>query len=285
MRRLIGFTAGLAVLALAPAASAGHMAYLAPLTFAPHRDMVTVQAAMSEEAHMFVPDFPIRGAGDFMVTGPDGVAAKITSVTVLKEMAIVEAPLASEGTYRISSGERDGRSAKWARIDGVWRMVRGAGGPPRPSPPPGEAPRAEGPIDEAAVPAGAETLQSISTQRADLYVTRGAPKAFPKPVGQSLEIAPLSHPNDLYAGDAFRFQVLVDGQPAVGATLSIVRANDAYAAQHFTWSGTTKGGAGEAVTFDQPGVYVIQAQYPPRVEGAAPVAKSMTATLTFEVSR
>jgi hypothetical protein len=285
MRRLIGFAAGLTVLASGAAAHAGHMPYLAPLTFAPHRDMVTVQAAMSEEAHMFVPDFPIRGAGDFTVIGPDGVATKIASVTMLKEMAILEAPLPSEGTWRISTGERAGRSAKWAKIDGVWRMVRGAGGPPRPAPPPGEAPRADGPIDEAALPAGAETLTSVGTLRADLYVTRGAPKAFPKPVGQGLEIAPVSHPNDLYAGDAFRFQVLNDGQPVAGAQLSIVRAGDAYAAQHFTWSGASRGGAGEAVTFDQPGVYVIQAQYPPRVEGAPPSAKSMTTTLTFEVSR
>lgn len=285
MRRLIGFAAGLTVLALGSAASAGHMAYLAPPTFAPHRDMVTVQAAMSEEAHMFVPDFPIRGAGNFTVTGPDGVPAKVGSVTELKEMALVEAPLPGEGTYRISTGERAGRSARWAKIDGVWRMVRGAGGPPRPTPPPGEPARADGPIDEAAVPTGAEALTSVGTLRADLYVTRGAPKTFPKPVGQGLEIAPISHPNDLYAGDSFRFQVLNDGQPVAGAQLTIVRAGDAYAARHFTWSGATKGGAVEAVTFDQPGIYVVQAQYPPRVEGGAPSSKSMIATLTFEVSR
>lgn len=280
MRRVAGLMAGLGVLAAATSAAAGHMAYLAPLTFAPKRDLVTVEAGMSEEAHMFVPDFPIRGAGDFTVTGADGEPVRITAVTALREMAVLEAPLPAEGTYRISTGERPGRSAKWAKIDGAWRMVRPAGAPAGPPRPPGA-----GPIDESALPTGAEVMTSEAFLRADLYVTRGAPQAVPKPVGKGLEIAPVNHPNDLYAGDALKFQVLNDGQPVAGALLTVVRANDAYADEHFSWSGISQAGAPEAVTLARPGVYVLQAQYPQRTEGGPPLARSATTTLTFEVTR
>lgn len=275
-----GVVAGLGVLAPAGGAAAGHMAYLAPLTFAPKRDVVTIEAGMSEEAHMFVPDFPIRGAGDFTVTGADGQVAKVTAVTTLREMAVLEAPLPAEGTYRISTGERPGRSAKWAKIEGAWRMVRPAGAPAGPPRPPGAG---AGPIEESALPPGAEVMTSESFLRADLYVSRGAPQSLPKPVGKGLEIAPLNHPNDLYAGDALKFQILNDGQPVAGALLTIVRANDAYADEHFTWSGVSQT-EGQAVSVAKPGVYVLQAQFPQRVEGAPPLARSATTTLTFEVT-
>ena len=44
-------------------------------------------------------------------------------------------------------------------------------------------------------------------------------------------------------------------------------------------------GAG-AVTFAQPGAYVLEVHYPIRAEGASePVARSSVYTLTFEVTR
>src|SRR3546814_2720569 len=50
----------------------------------------------------------------------------------------VEAPLPADGTYRITTGERSGRSVKMAKIDGSWLAVR----QPRPGQPrSGQAPR------------------------------------------------------------------------------------------------------------------------------------------------
>jgi hypothetical protein len=285
MHRAAGWAA-LAVVLAATQASAGHMPYLEPKTFGPRRDVVTVEAAMAEEATLFVPDFTIRGSGDYAVTDPSGATRKIEGVTTLKELAIFEAPTPTEGTYRITSGERAGRSGKLAKIDGVWRNVRPAGGPPRS--PDGAAPPANGPIEEAQIPAGAEVMTTQSYLKADVYVSRGAPTATAlKPTGQGLEIAPVTHPNEAFAGEAFKFRLLVDGQPLANAPFTVSKAREGYEPQRFTTGGAAGAAGAAAVTLAKPGIYVIQVQNPVRVEGQPPVpaAKSLTTTLTFEVTR
>lgn len=286
MRRAAGWAA-LAVVLAAAQASAGHMPYLEPKTFGPRRDVVTVEAAMAEEATLFVPDFTIRGSGDYVVTDPTGASRKIDGVTTLKELAIFEAPTPIEGTYRITSGERAGRSGKLARIDGVWRNVRPAGGPPRP-PEAAAPPRADGPIDEAQIPAGAEVMATQSYLKADVYVSRGAPTAAAlKPTGQGLEIVPETHPNEAFAGEAFKFRLQVDGQPLADAPFTVSKAREGYEPQRFTTGGRAGPDGAAQVVLAKPGVYVIQAQTPARVEGQPPVpaARSLTTTLTLEVTR
>ncbi len=285
-------------LALAQAATA-HTPYLKPTTFAPDRAFVTVEAALSE-GNFFIPDFPLRGAGDYWATGNTGAPVKAETVTPLKEFVAVEVALPADGTYRISTGERPGRSAKWAKVDGTWRMVRPAGAPagapPRPDgaarpagAPPAEASRAAGPrlIDEAAVPAGAETMTAQSYLRAETYVTRGAPnRGALKPTGQGVEIEPVTHPNEVFAGDAFKFRLLNDGKPLPGVDFSIARAGDAYSEKRYAYAGKTDAAGAAAVTFAQPGAYVLETHYPGRAEGASePIARSTVYSLTFEVTR
>ncbi len=294
MRRAAGWAA-LVVVVAATQASAGHMPYLEPKTFGPRRDVVTVEAAMAEEATLFVPDFTIRGSGDYAVTDPSGATQKIEGVTTLKELAIFEAPTPTEGTYRITSGERAGRSGKLAKIDGVWRNVRPAGGPPRPpeggspaKPSEGAAAPANGPITEDQIPTGAEVMTTQSYLKADVYVSRGAPTASAlKPTGQGLEIAPVTHPNEAYAGEAFKFRLLVDGQPLANAPFTVSKAREGYVPQRFTTGGAAGADGAASITLAKPGVFVIQVQNPVRVEGQPPVpaAKSLTTTLTFEVTR
>jgi hypothetical protein len=232
------------------------------------------------------------------VTGNSGAPVKATSVTPLKEYVAVEADLPTEGTYRISTGERAGRSAKWVKIDGAWKMVRTAGGPggggPRPpgAGAPGAGPGPGGPgggrfVEESAVPAGAETMTSQSFIRAETYVTRGAPsRGALAPTGQGLELDAITHPNEIFVGDAFKFRMLDGGKPVPGLEFNISRANDAYSEKRYGNAGKTDAAGAAAVTFDQPGAYVLQAQYPVRTEGSAePLARSTVYTLTFEVTR
>lgn len=285
MRRVAGWAA-LAVAMAATQAVAGHMPYLEPKTFAPRRDVVTIEAAMAEEATLFVPDFTIRGTGDYQVTDPTGTTRKIEGVTTLKEVAIFEAPTPAEGTYRITTGERAGRQGKIAKIDGVWRNVRPAGAPNRP--PEGAPPNPNGPIDEAQIPAGAEVMTTTSFLKAEVYVTRGAPNAAAlKPTGQGLEIVPVTHPNEAYAGEAFKFRLLADGQPLGGVPFTVSKAREGYEPQRFTTGGTAAADGAAEITLAKPGIYVIQVQNPVRVEGQPPVpaARALTTTLTLEVTR
>ena len=295
MRRAAGWAA-LVVVVAATQASAGHMPYLEPKTFGPRRDVVTVEAAMAEEATLFLPDFTIRGSGDYAVTDPSGATKKIEGVTTLKELAIFEASTPTEGTYRITSGERAGRSGKLAKIDGIWRNVRPAGGPPRPpeggappaKPPEGAAPPSNGPIAEEQIPAGAEVMTTQAYLKADVYVSRGAPTATAlKPTGQGLEIVPVTHPNEAFAGEAFKFRLLVDGQPLANAPFTVSKAREGYEPQRFTTGGAAGADGAASITLAKPGVYVIQVQNPVRVEGQPPVpaSKALTTTLTFEVTR
>lgn len=256
-------------------AAAAHTPYLRPTTFAPERPYVTVEAALGEI--FFVADFPIRTAGDYFVIGPDGAAAKVDSVTTLKAFAAFDADLPAEGTYRITTGERLGRTSKWVKIDGAWKLVR-------PANVGGGASRF---VAESAIPPGAETMTGQSFQRVETYVTRGAPtKAALKPTGQGFELEPVTHPNEAFAGEPFKFRLLMDGKPVPGATFNVQRGGDAYVESRFSFSGATDAAGAGMLTLAQPGVYVLEADYPARAEGAAsPVAKSFQYVLTFEVTR
>jgi hypothetical protein len=269
-------------------AAAAHAPYLLPTTFAPERPFVTVEAAMAEI--LFVPDFPIRTAGDYWVIGPDGAAAKAGGVATLKEFAAFDAALPAEGTYRITTGERAGRISRWVKIDGAWKMVRPAGpaapggevGRPQPAPPGGENRF----VEESAVPPGAETMTSQSVSRAETYVTRGAPtRTALKPAGLGLELEPITHPNEAFAGEPFKFRLLMDGKPLPGAGFTVVRGGDLYAESRFSVSAAADAAGAGAITLAQPGVYVLEADYPARTEGSAPVARSAQYVLTFEVTR
>lgn len=304
MRRTAAFAALVSGLVLAGSAAA-HTPYLAPNTFAPSRAYVTVQAGVAD-SYYFISDFPIRGEGDFVATGPSGATVKAENLAVLKEYAAFDVAVPEAGTYRISTGERAGRQAKWVKIDGAWKMVRPAGGPggggrgpggpgagpgatPRPGGegggPPGGASRF---VEESAIPAGAETMTSVGYTRTETYVTKGAPnRAALKPTGQGFELEPITHPNEIYAGEAFKFRLLNNGQPVTGVTFEIQHAGDAYADKKFSYDGKTGADGAAAVTLAQPGVYVLETSYPVRTEGAPaePVARSGAYTLTFEVTR
>ena len=186
----------------------------------------------------------------------------------------------TEGTYRISTGERGGRSTRWVKIDGAWKIVRPAGAPARG----GGAGRF---VEEKDVPAGAETMTSTSYIRSETYVTRGAPdRGALKPTGKGFEVEPITHPNEVFAGEAFKFRLLNDGRPIPGVAFSIAKAGDAYAETRYASNGKSDAAGAASVTFEQPGVYVLQAGYPARVEGATePTPRSTNYTLTFEVTR
>lgn len=276
--RLTKVVAGvLGAFVMAQAAAAAHTPYLKPTNFGPDRAFVTVEAALGES--FFAPDFPIRSAGDYWVTGPSGVPAKADAVTALKEFTAIEVSLPAEGTYRISTGERAGRTTTWARIDGAWRIVRAAGGEPgRPADPSRF-------VEAAAVPPDAKTVTSQSVSRAETYVSRGAPtREALKPAGQGLELDPVTHPNEIFAGEAFKFRMLMDGKPLPGVAFTVARGGDAYADSRYAFAGHTDATGAGAVTFAQPGVYLLEADYP--APGASdPGPRAAQYTLTFEVTR
>lgn len=242
---------------LAPAASA-HSPYLLPNLFTVEkRDHVTVEAAFTEA--FFTPDVAMK-SDDYHLVGPDGAKLALTPV-YLKDLAVLEVPLAADGTYRISTGARVGRTAKAYLKDGQWEFLE-----------PGEAP-----------PAGAEAVDMLSLTRADTYVTRGKPDAAAlTPLGRGLEIVPVTHPAEAAAGAAVSFRLLFEGQPLAGQPILLHRDGETLAGKAPVEVRTGTDG-GFAVTPSDPGIYLVMTRH--RVGPAEPGTphRSFTATVSFEV--
>ncbi|MET0181751.1 MAG: DUF4198 domain-containing protein, partial [Caulobacterales bacterium] len=233
----------------------------------------------------------------------DGARAPITSAMNYRQLTTAEASLATPGTYRITTGQRAGRTARQALVGGVWRPVRAApaappaGATPSPAqlqPPMRQAPRAQegeedaGPILESELPRRARIVETTNVLIAETYVSRGAPtQGALAPTGQGFELRPVTHPNAIFVDEGFTFELLNDGRPIPGLHVSAVRGGDPYAAQRTTGEATTDLQGRATLTLAQPGIYVLETRYPAREPGtrAAPAAKSYTYSLTFEVTR
>lgn len=161
---------------------------------------VTLDAAFAEE--FFTPELAFAGS-EFRVTGPDGVARALDKVEVLKLRTVVEHALPkADGTYRFSTGRRHGAVFRTYELDGKKVTTRDAA---------------------AAIPAGANVLSDFQAiTRAETYLTAGKPdNAALAAHGQGLELVAQTHPNDLYAGEPVRFQVLFEGKPVPDIALAL----------------------------------------------------------------
>lgn len=273
MRRTLLALTGVIAVAAASGAAAAHRPYLAPTSFSPTRDFVTVHAGLTEGA-LFVADLPLRATGDFLLTSPDGATSKAGPGVVLKEYTYLEAALPAEGTWRISTGDRPGRTFKFAKVGGKWAQIGAAGEPGMAT------------VAENAIPAGAERMDALRFTKAEAYVTRGKPSTGAlKAQGKGFELTPAANPTETFVGKPFRFTFTSDGKPAAGQAFVVERAGDAYAAKKFMVEGRTDAQGRGELTFKEPGIYLLQSTY----EGAGrpggqPAASTVFYSLAFEVT-
>ncbi len=294
-----------AVMAAVLAVGAGHAAsahtpYLLPNAFDAERDHVTLEGSLTEDAY-FSPDIALKTTA-YVETLPNGRTQIVAPAAMLKDLALVEAPLDATGTYRFSTGQFVARTNKMALIDGKWVMVRPAGGRDNHEPDHasgadghggekhGEHPHGDGPhgVSEADVPAGAKTMLVEGVLTAETYVSKGAPtQAALATSGKGLELAPVTHPDSIYVDQGFAFKFLLDSAPAAGVPISVYRSGDAYDEKRITAEVKTDATGAAKVSFERPGVYLLTAHYPSEahVEGAAPAARTYVYSLTFEVTR
>jgi len=258
-RLTAGLLAGV-MLALNSGAALAHSPYLRPNVFdATGRDHVTVEASFTEE--VFASEVVMRS--DFYhVVGPNG-DTPIGAVTYLRDVAVFEANTPVDGTYRLSSGPRQGRTAQmYQSADGAWKMVGEEDGPPPPN-------------------ATLVDVQSITV--ADVYVTRGAPTAEAlQPSGRGLELQPITHPSDIIAGEDATFQLLLNGQPLAGADVTVFREAGRWDGRKVEANLTTGPDGRFTIKATDPGAYMTLIRHRMAAPAGSPTPYvSYSHTLTF----
>lgn len=201
---------------------------------------VTIDAAVSNELFYF-DHVPLRLA-NLNVTGPDGAPVQPQNTATGKYRSTFDLNLKKPGTYRIAL-VNNAVFASWTE-NGQQKNWRGA---------------AEAFAKE--VPKDAPGLQvSQMASRVEVFVTSGKPtRDALTPTGMGLELIPISHPNDLVAGEAATFQLLVDGKPAAGLEVTIIPGGIRYRDQLHEQKLTTAADGKVTATFKEPGMYWINA--------------------------
>ena len=202
--------AALAILSLAGSAQA-HRAWMLPSTFtlSGENQWVTVDGAVSN--NLFYPNHNALRLDSLSITGPDGAPVEAQNAVTGKYRSAFDVKLEKEGTYRISSGG-DGYNASWEE-NGERKRWRGNA----------ETLKSEG------IEAKPDVEISRSIRRVETFVTLGSPTTSVFAAeGVGLELKPVTHPNDIFAGETVTFQFLVDGKPAEGVEVDIIRGHDRY---------------------------------------------------------
>jgi len=261
MRRPILSAVLLAGATLAGAAQA-HSPYLLPSTFdVTDRKLVTVQGSFTES--FFSPEVVMKSDA-WAVIGPDGARRPLTAVN-LRELALVEVPTEAAGTYRVTTGQRVGRTAKAVLVKGEWTFLE----------------------DPAKAPAGTTPVDMQSLTLAEVYVTRGALNAAAlAPIGKGLEFVAVTHPSSIFTGQAAQFVVLFDGQPVKGQAITLHAGDDRYAETKAPPVSLVSDDQGRfTVKVERSGVYQLQARHRVAPTPTDPVGHSYTYALTFESLR
>ncbi|MBF8177875.1 DUF4198 domain-containing protein [Herminiimonas contaminans] len=188
-----------------PMAANAHRAWMLPsaTVLSGNEPWVTVDAAVSNDLFYFEHN-PLRLDG-LAVIAPDGSAAAVENKSTGKYRSTFDVKLAQKGTYKLTM-VNDGLSASY-KVGTENKRWRGS---------------AETFAKE--VPADAKDLNvSRNQSRMEVFVSSGKPSdTVLKPTGAGLELVPITHPNDLFAGDTSNFRFLLDGKPAADIEVTVI---------------------------------------------------------------
>lgn len=255
-----------AALALPIGAAEAHRSWLLPsaTVLSGEDPWVTVDAAVSNDLFYFE-HFPMPLDG-LTIMAPDGSTAKAENPARGRYRSTFDVRLVAPGTYRIAVAAET-LSAQW-REAGQTRRWRGTR----------EAFARE-------VPAGADDLRvTLGQRRVESFVTRGKPTdSVLRPLNEGLEMVPITHPNDLAAGEPARFRLLLDGKPAGGVDVAVVPGGNRYRDQLGETKVTTAADGGFEITWGPAGMYWVSASVRDQNSGLPGVARNASYAATLEV--
>lgn len=252
---------------LTPFAAQAHKVWLLPsqTVNSGNAPWVTVDAAVSNDLFNFN-HVPVR-MESIVITAPDGSRVEAQNPATGRYRSVFDVELKQTGTYRIAS-VNEGLFASWKEN--------------------GEAKRWRGKAEEFAEKVPQNAAELAVTQifnRVETFVSNGAPNQTALALsGRGLELEAITHPNDLAAGEAARFRLMLDGQPASGLEIEIVRGGTRYRNAQEEIKLTTDAKGEFSVTWPHAGLYWLEVTHQ---DDKASVAQAknrrMAYVATFEV--
>jgi Nickel uptake substrate-specific transmembrane region. len=273
MKHLLGFTAGAALAVLAAVPASAHRQWLLPSSTIVSGDdvWVTVDAAVSNDLFYFEHQ-PLR-LDAVKAWAPDGSEARIENAATGRYRSTFDVHLTQRGTWRIASVS-DGLVGSYELGGKTERLPRGTT------------------LANLAMrlPAGAANVKTAeSSSRNEIFVTVGEPTtSLFTPSGKGIELAPVTHPNDLFAGETAIFQFLLDGKAAAGLPVTVIPGGIRYRDQLGQIDLVTDAEGKVEVTWPEAGLYWLNVTTPRtggdagEAEAAAPKRRASYAT-TLEV--
>ena len=240
-----------AALISVPAMLSAHRFWMLPsgTVFSGVDDWVTIDAGMSDD--VFVADHqPLRLDG-VKVWQPDGSEGKLQNASTGRLRSVFDVELDKPGTWKIGT-QTQGLMGSFT-VDGVEKRVGGRGGPPRPGQP--------ALLTVADIPANATDVKIAEvSMRNEVFVTAGAPTTTVlATTGKGLEFAPVTHPDDLVAGETATFRFLIDGKPAPGLKVAVVPSGKRYRNDEGAMALTTGADGSVHVKWPAAGMYWLNA--------------------------
>lgn len=255
-----------------PGAASAHRAWFLPAAtvLSGESPWVTVDAAVSND--LFYADHAPLRSSSLLVVGPEGGEIDIQNASTGKHRTTFDIELKKEGTYKIASAS-SGLRARWETKDGERARWPQRGQTPKPG------------DFEKQVPKDAKNLNvSYSSRRLETFITSGQPnKTALAPSNKGLEMQPITHPNDLFAGEQAKFRFLIDGEPAAGAAVTVIPGAMRYRnSQDAIKLKADKDGV-VSLTWPEAGMYWLEAEYEDNKAKAPATTREGSYSATLEV--
>ena len=241
MKKSLALIAAVAALAL-PMSAQAHRAWLAPTStvLSGAEAWVGFDAGMSNG--VFIPDHAAMNLAGLVITAPDGSTAQAENMMRGRYRSTFDLHLTQPGTWKVAN-VMNGITATYKQ-DGEQKRWRGQA--------------AEFP---GALPADAtEVVATRTSNRIETFVTLGAPTdtVFTNPA-DGLALIPVTHPNDLVAGEAATFKLSLDGVAAANVEVTVARGGTRYRDNPEEMTVTTGPDGAFTVTWPEPGMYWLNA--------------------------
>lgn len=248
--RKLTLSLALAAALAAPLAAHAHRAWLLPsgTVFSGDEPWVTVDAAVSND--IFFADHNAGSLDGLVVIGPDGKPVQAANAAKGRYRSVFDVKLAQPGTYRIALVS-EGLMASY-KVGNESKRVRGS--------------KAE---VAKAIPANAtEVRVTQAANRIETFVTAGKPTTDNlKPTGSGIELVPVTHPNDLVAGEAATFRFVDGGKPAAGYNVIAILEGKRYRSELGEMTLKTDANGEVSIKWPAAGKYWLNVT-PPRPAGA-----------------